>query len=248
MSGNAVEIRNPLPLGEGRVRAEALTDSTSSPQAQGAPALTPIGSAPLASRSPRGEGPNSTQLTVNGGRGCAGNALSLCAGLLMLAGCAPLVNRVGPPQTLAEDPLRRQAQQFLAGIAERRPAAPVPGTMYGESVLVDYTESGSCLQLLVTYQGLDHSETWVVCPGGAPARSVPESRSLPAAGDFRAVRHAVVRGAWRYGEIRANYAAYEIVARLRGAAPEAGCERVESEVILDGETLDRASDTVCGAP
>jgi selenocysteine-specific elongation factor len=52
---NAVEIRNPLPLGEGRVRAEAPDVSMSSLQARDAPALTPT---PL----PRGEGLNSTTL------------------------------------------------------------------------------------------------------------------------------------------------------------------------------------------
>ena len=70
-----VSTRNPLPLGEGRVRAEAPNGSTSSPQAQGAPALTPTGSAPLATLSPRGEGLHSVpltsgvgEITVTGGR------------------------------------------------------------------------------------------------------------------------------------------------------------------------------------
>jgi len=57
---NAVEIKNPLPAGEGRVRAKASDVSTNRPQAQGAQALTPTGSAPLAPLSPQGEGHNST--------------------------------------------------------------------------------------------------------------------------------------------------------------------------------------------
>jgi formylglycine-generating enzyme required for sulfatase activity len=54
---NTVEIRNPLPAGEGRVRAKALSVSMNVSQATGAQALTPT---PL----PEGEGLNSTPLTA----------------------------------------------------------------------------------------------------------------------------------------------------------------------------------------
>ena len=59
---NVVEIGNPLPLGESRVRAVAPDVSMRSSPAQDAPALTPTGFAPLASLSPQGEGLNSTAL------------------------------------------------------------------------------------------------------------------------------------------------------------------------------------------
>jgi hypothetical protein len=49
-------IRNPLPLGEGRVRAEAPEISTMSSQSPNVQPLTPTGCAPLASLSPKGEG------------------------------------------------------------------------------------------------------------------------------------------------------------------------------------------------
>ena len=62
---NAVEIRNPLPAGEGRVRADAPDVTSRPPQARIAQALIPTGSAPLASLSPQGEGLNSTPFTPN---------------------------------------------------------------------------------------------------------------------------------------------------------------------------------------
>lgn len=165
---------------------------------------------------------------------------------LLAVGCAPLVNRVERPAPPSADPQRARAQQFLAGIARQRPAAPVRGLLYGEPVMADYAVSGSCLNVLVTYQTLDHSETWIACPTGTAIRSVPESRRLPAGADFKALRHAAVRTAWRHGEAQLYYAAYQIVARLVGPASESGCDRVESQVILDGVTLDAAGESVCG--
>jgi hypothetical protein len=165
---------------------------------------------------------------------------------LLLAGCAPLVNRVERPAQAAMDPLRSSAQQFLAGIARQRPPTPVRGLLYGEPVMADYAVSGSCLNVLVTYQTLEHSETWIACPTGTAIRSVPESRKLPTGADFKALRHAVTRTAWRNGEAQVYYAAYQIAARLVGPAAENGCDRVQSTVILDGVTLDTASESVCG--
>jgi hypothetical protein len=171
----------------------------------------------------------------------------LGAGLgLLLAGCAPLVNRVERPAQAAIDPLRGQAQQFLVGIARQRPPAPVRGLLYGEPVMADYAESGNCLNILVTYQNLDHSETWIACPTGTAIRSQPESRRLPAGADFKAVRHAAIRTAWRNGEAWADYAAYEIKSRLVGPAVQAGCSVVETTVALDGVSIDTASEPVCG--
>jgi multidrug efflux pump len=57
IKANPVEIRNPLPLGEGRVREQATDVSTAFLQASDAKALTPP---PL----PKGEGPNSTTLPL----------------------------------------------------------------------------------------------------------------------------------------------------------------------------------------
>ncbi|NJD07518.1 MAG: hypothetical protein FIA97_13615 [Methylococcaceae bacterium] len=165
---------------------------------------------------------------------------------LLLAGCAPLVNRVERPAQAAMDSPRSRAQQFLAGIARQRPRAPVRGLLYGEPVMADYAESGSCLNVLVTYQNLDHSETWIACPAGTAIRSQQESRKLPSAADFKAVRHAAIMTAWRKGEASADYAGYEIRARLIGPAVKAGCEVVESAVALDGLTLEAASESVCG--
>ena len=75
---DAVETRNPLPAGEGRVRAKTSNVSTTLPQVLSAPgpdacgnvldtssafSLTPNGSAPLALLSPEGEKLNSTALS-----------------------------------------------------------------------------------------------------------------------------------------------------------------------------------------
>jgi CRISPR-associated protein Cmr3 len=57
LTPNAIEIRNPLPPGEGRVRANGSNVSTALPQALSAPGPHP-------NPSPAGEGLNSTQLAI----------------------------------------------------------------------------------------------------------------------------------------------------------------------------------------
>jgi len=96
---NVVEITNPLPLGEGRVRAEAPDIPTIPPQARGAQALTPTGSAPVASLSPQGEGLNSKVLGA--GEPPAGLSAPVAAALLVAAGRAG--GAAAPPA--AADPM-----------------------------------------------------------------------------------------------------------------------------------------------
>lgn len=164
--------------------------------------------------------------------------------LLLAAGCAPLVNRVQPPRE-PEVALTPQAlKSFLAGIPSGAAPGSRAGTVNGERVIADFSvaESG-CLNILVTYQDIDHSEVWERCGTGDPRRPTLDLKALPRSDEFKAVRHAVSQTARLTGSGIAYFAEYEITAAATAA--EDGCAVIENAVRRDGRDIDTRSEKFC---
>ena len=162
-------------------------------------------------------------------------------------GCAPLVQRIGQSGQGSEAIWQARVQQFLTAIAVSRPNGPTPGIINGERVIADYVGSGDrgCVTVLITYQDLNHAETWNACPDGTVGRAYEEVLKLPAASDFIAVRHAATQAAWRMGKSRVFFADYDIFARTVGFPDGHGCAMIENSVTLAGNVVDVKTERVC---
>lgn len=174
--------------------------------------------------------------------------LALLPALLIASGCEPLVYRAGRPTPIDKEPDPGQAQRFVSQIARQRPSEPIHGIIHGEPIIADYTALGTddCGILLITYQNLDHSETWKVCASGTVSRSVGGVPKLPMGSDFVAVRHAATQMAWLKGKSETIYADYLILARNIGLQDDQGCETVENTVMWNGQVVDARQEPVCG--
>lgn len=173
----------------------------------------------------------------------------LLPALLIVSGCEPLVYRAEKHGLLDNGPRQAQTRQFLTKIALDRPSQPVQGIMHGEPVIADYTasETDDCGTLLITYQNLDHSETWNVCANGAVSRAAEGVPKLPSGSDFMAVRHAATQVAWLKGKSETVYADYAIFARDMGLPDDRGCATVENTVMWNGHLVDVRTEQICGA-
>ena len=177
---------------------------------------------------------------------------------LSLSGCAPVVYWSEPPggehrPGAAAQSEREQmdaTQRLLAAIMASRSSSSVKAVVNGESVLIDFdpAEQSACKTLLITYQDLQHSETWQACADGIPVKSTGGTPKLPAGSDFSLFRHAAIRAAWHNGYGQVFYADYQISATASRPKANPGCVLIDTQVSQDDRVLDVAHEMICEGP